>query len=93
MLSRFIFGFAGSKVVHRRYIANHVSHKFWNYFYSKLVYVAFLGMITGPIMVMCITYIASHFQKYAETSVYLVPGYIGIYLSIPMFIVFSWKFS
>jgi hypothetical protein len=61
MLSRFVFGFAGSKVVHRRYIANHVSDRFWNYFYQKLVYVAFLGMITGPLVVMMMCFIASHF--------------------------------
>lgn len=61
ILSQFLFGFGGSKVVHRRYIANYVSQRFWNEYYQKLVYLSFVGMITGPLTVMLITYIASHF--------------------------------
>lgn len=93
VLSQFLFGFGGSKVVHRRYIANYVSQRFWNEYYKMLVYLAFVGMITGPLIVILISYIASHFQKFVDTSVYLVPGYVGIYLTVPFLIVFSWKFN
>jgi hypothetical protein len=61
VISQFLFGFGGSKVVHRRYIANHVSHRFWNKSYQRLVYLSFFGMVIGPIIVLAICYTASHF--------------------------------
>ena len=61
LISQFLFGFGGSKVVHRRYIANHVSQRFWNQSYQRLVYLSFFGMVIGPIIVLAISYTASHF--------------------------------
>ena len=50
-------------------------------------------MVIGPFLVMAISYIASHFQRYADTNVHLVPGYVGLYATVPFLIVFSWKFN
>ena len=49
LASRFIFGFGGSKVVHRQYIANFVCKSYWTKYYNRLILISFLGMSFGPI--------------------------------------------
>ncbi|TNV83677.1 hypothetical protein FGO68_gene15450 [Halteria grandinella] len=84
MISRFIFGFGGSKVVHRRYVANFVDSKYWNKYYDSLVTYSFLGMVFGPsIPIICSVLDVDHLQKV---------GYMCLYTSVPYLIVFAWLF-
>ena len=91
-LSRFIFGYAGSKVLHRRYIANHVSQRFWTDYYQRLVYVNFLGMTLGPLLSMMIYLVDKEIRFTQMSPLYLIPGYIGLYISIPFLAVFVYRF-
>jgi hypothetical protein len=91
-LSRFIFGYAGSKVLHRRYIANHVSQRFWTDYYQRLVYVNFLGMTLGPLLSMMIYLVDKEIRFTQMGPLYLIPGYIGLYISIPFLGVFVYRF-
>lgn len=57
LLSRFLYGLGGSKVVHRKYIANFISKDRWSKYYSRLVLTSFTGMTLGPIAYLLMIYI------------------------------------
>jgi len=85
LVSRFLFGFGGSKVVHRKYIANFVQKQFWTKYYSRLVFFTFFGMCFGPLAYLLAVYVNINYE-FNEQS-FVLPGYIGLYLSIALSIV------
>ena len=78
LLSRFIFGFGGSKVVHRKYIANYVANPFWTKFYNRLILISFLGMSLGPICYIFVMHLNVDYKFHEQN--FVIPGYLGFYI-------------
>lgn len=85
LFSRFIFGFGGSKVVHRKYIANYILKQHWTRYYQRLIFVSFLGMSFGPLVYLAMTYINIDYQ-FAEKA-FLFPGYMGLSIFTGFFLI------
>lgn len=78
VISRLLFGLGGSKVVHRKYIANFVPKQRWSKYYSRLVFTSFTGMCTGPLVYIMMIYLK---MRYIDLPLpFLTPGYIGLVL-------------
>eukprot|EP00347_Sterkiella_histriomuscorum_P006843 403351220 len=74
----FLFGFGGSKVVHRKYIANFVHKQYWTQYYSKLIFISFLGMCFGPLVYLLLVYLNMMFIQ--QEKDFLLPGYLGLFV-------------
>jgi hypothetical protein len=81
LLSRFVFGVGGSKVIHRKYIANHVAPAFYNKYHDLLVAYSFGGMALGPLVPLACSYLQS-----TQTAV----AYFGLYCCVPFTVLFAW---
>jgi hypothetical protein len=84
LVSRFLFGFGGSKVVHRKYIANFVAKPFWTKYYSRLIFISYLGMCFGPLSYL----IAVYMNKVANLLErnFVLPGYYNLFIFVPFLI-------
>ena len=84
MFARFLFGLAGSKVVHRKYIANYVDKNFWNKYYTRLIYTSFAGMIVGPICYLGCIYLTMNYTFLPP--IFLMPAYFGVFTFALLFL-------
>lgn len=85
VISRLLFGLGGSKVVHRKYIANFVPRTMWNKYYSRLILTSFIGMCTGPLIYLFMVYLS---MQYSDIPLaFLTPGYIGLLLFACLFLI------
>jgi len=84
MLSRFLFGLGGSKVIHRKYIANYVPKRHWGQFNQYINLSTFLGMTCGSLMYLTLLLLNPEFIL--SPHLFVVPGYVGIVLSASFFI-------
>ncbi|CDW89208.1 major facilitator superfamily [Stylonychia lemnae] len=78
IISRFIFGFGGSKVVHRKYIANYILKQYWTQYYQRLIFISFLGMCFGPLVYLALVYLNMEY-KLQERN-FVLPSYLGFLL-------------
>lgn len=90
LTSRFMFGLGGSKVVHRKYIANFIKKEFWSKYYSRLVFFSFVGMSFGPLIYLLMIYLTMSFESLPIS--FLLPGYLGVILFTLFFIFFLISF-
>jgi hypothetical protein len=64
LFSRFLYGLGGSKVVHRKYIANFIQKTKWSKYYSRLVLTSFTGMSTGPVAFLAMIWLRVNYPAY-----------------------------
>jgi len=77
LASRFIFGIGGTKVIHRRYIANYILRSSWEKYYSKLTAISFVGMIIGPLLYLGVLLYKRLDQSIDVPETFLLPGYMN----------------
>ncbi len=80
LLSRFLFGLGGSKVVHRKYIANYVDKSMWTKYNSRLIFMSFSGMCVGPLVYLGMFYY--NIYNPIINDGFLLPGYLGMVIFI-----------
>lgn len=90
LISRFLFGFGGSKVVHRKYIAYYITKKYWTKYYSRLIFMSYLGMSFGPITYLISVYLNVEYAL-GERS-FILPGYFNLYVSTAFLLVLIFFF-
>lgn len=85
LLSRLLFGIGGSKVIHRKYIANFVQRARWTKYYQRLIFSSFLGMIMGPLVYLLM--ISANRNLLLVPNTYLLAAYFGLGLFGLLFVV------
>lgn len=91
LISQFLFGTAGSQIVHRKYIANFVYPEFWMKYNTMLSRQSLYGMIFGPVLYLGMLQLNHKYLLVKHT--FILPGYfqsvVGIIQSLILYFYFN----
>ena len=86
LTSRFLFGIAGSQIIHRQYIANYVYQSYWMKYYGYLANASYVGMVFGPLCYLLMLVINHRFDIFKHT--FILPGYFQAFIGLVYTIAF-----